>query len=149
MTISDGVDEHLVYQSIGIDPGTGHTVIDIPLDYVAPGDDPDEFEDALLSIVLDDEGNIVEEDFFARDAGGTLGAFQPDPEGLLFPVALVSTADGEWAYERTGEAGIWADLEALEYSLETVESGTVLDLDVSVRDYAGTGDSAVFAVDVP
>ena len=69
MTISDGVDEHLVYQSIGIDPGTGHTVIDIPLDYVAPGDDPDEFEDALLSIVLDDEGNIVEESKSEESSG--------------------------------------------------------------------------------
>ncbi|MHC2998322.1 hypothetical protein OB08_03515 [Microbacterium sp. HJ5] len=149
MTIGDGQDEHLVYQSIGIDPGTGNTVIDIPLDYVATGDDPDEYEDALLSIVIDEEGSIVEEDLYARDAGGTLGAFDPDPEGLLFPVALVSTADGEWVYERTGEVGIWADVDALEYTLETVPSGTVLDLDVSVRDYAGTGDYAVFAVDVP
>lgn len=149
MLIGDGEDEHLVYQSVGIDPGTGNTVIDIPLDYVAPGDDPDEYEDALLSIVLDDEGTILEEDLYARDAGGTLGAFDPDPEGLLFPVALVSTADGEWLYERTGDVGIWADLDALEYSLETVESGTELALDVSVRDYAGTGDYAVFGVDVP
>ncbi|GAB2832123.1 clostripain-related cysteine peptidase [Microbacterium insulae] len=146
MLIGDGEDEHLVYQSIGIDPGTGHTVIDIPLDYVAPGDDPDEFEDALLSIVLDDDGTILEEDLFARDAGGTLGAFDPDPDGLLFPVALVSTAEGEWVYERTGDIGIWADIENLEYLIETVEPGTELALDVSVRDYAGTGDYAVFAV---
>ncbi|MCW3493329.1 clostripain-related cysteine peptidase [Microbacterium sp. SSM24] len=146
MLIGDGEDEHLVYQSIGIDPGTGHTVIDIPLDYVAPGDDPAEFEDALLSIVLDDDGTIVEEDLFARDASGTLGAFEPDPDGLLFPVALVSTADGEWVYERTGDVGIWADIENLEYLIETVEPGTELALDVSVRDYAGTGDYAVFAV---
>jgi hypothetical protein len=147
LLIGDGEDEHLVYQSIGIDPGTGHTVIDIPLDYVAPGADPDEYEDALLSIVLDDDGTILEEDLFARDAGGTLGAFDPDPEGLFFPVALVSTADGDWVYERTGEVGIWADLENLEYIVETVEPGTELALDVSVRDYAGTGDYAVFAVE--
>ncbi len=147
LLIGDGEDEHLVYQSIGVDPGTGHTVIDIPMDYVAPGADPDEYEDALLSIVLDDDGTILEEDLFARDAGGTLGAFDPDPEGLFFPVALVSTADGDWVYERTGEVGIWADLENLEYILETVEPGTELALDVSVRDYAGTGDYAVFAVD--
>lgn len=146
MLIGDGEDEHLVYQSIGIDPGTGHTVIDIPLDYVAPGDDPDEYEDALLSIVLDDDGTILEEDLFARDAGGTLGAFDPDPDGLLFPVALVSTAEGEWVYERTGDVGIWADIENLEYLIETVEPGTELALDVSVRDYAGTGDNAVFTV---
>lgn len=146
MLIGDGEDEHLVYQSIGIDPGTGHTVIDIPLDYVAPGDDPDQYEDALLSIVLDDDGTILEEDLFARDASGTLGAFEPDPDGLLFPVALVSTADGEWVYERTGDVGIWADIENLEYLIETVEPGTELALDVSVRDYAGTGDYAVFAV---
>lgn len=147
MLIGDGEDEHLVYQSIGIDPGTGNTVIDIPLDYVAPGDDPDEYEDALLSIVLDDEGAILEEDMFARDSGGTLGAFDPDPDGLLFPVALVSTADGEWIYERTGDVGIWADLENLEYLIEPVEPGTELALDVSVRDYAGTGDFAVFTIE--
>ncbi|KRB37107.1 clostripain-related cysteine peptidase [Microbacterium sp. Root180] len=147
MLIGDGEDEHLVYQSVGIDPGTGHTVIDIPLDYVAPGDDPDEFEDALLSIVLDDDGTILEEDLFARDASGTLGGFEPDPDGLFFPVALVSTADGEWVYERTGEVGIWSDFENLEYILETIEPGTELMLDVSVRDYAGTGDYAVFSVE--
>lgn len=146
MLIGDGEDEHLVYQSIGIDPGTGHTVIDIPLDYVAPGDDPSEYEDALLSVVIDDDGSILEEDMFARDSSGTLGAFDPDPDGLLFPVALVSTADGEWVYERTGDVGIWSDIENLEYLIETVEPGTELDLDVSVRDYAGTGDYAVFAV---
>ena len=149
MSISDGVDEHLVYQSIGVDPDTGLTVIDIPLDYVAPGSDPDEFEDLLLSIVVDEDGTILEEEFYSRDVAGILGAFQPQPDGLLFPVALVSTADGEWVYERTGSEGIWADVEVLEYFLDEMPSGTVLDLDVTVRDYAGTGDFEVFAVDVP
>lgn len=49
--------------------------------------------------------------------------------------------------ERTGDVGIWADLENLEYLIEPVEPGTELALDVSVRDYAGTGDFAVFTIE--
>ncbi|WP_169583022.1 clostripain-related cysteine peptidase [Microbacterium thalassium] len=148
MTIGDGAESELVYQSIGIDPGTGNTVIDIPLDYVAPGDDPDVYEDALLSIVIDENGEIIEQDFYARDAGGTLGAYAPDPEGTLFPIALVSTEDDEWVYQRTGDEGVSADLDSLEYAIEPVPAGTKLLLDLIVRDYSGAGDDVEVWVDI-
>lgn len=140
LTISDGVDDALVYQSIGIDPGTGHTVIDIPIDYVAPGDEPEDYRDALMSIVLDDEGTIIEQDFFARDSSGSLGAFAPHPDGLLFPVALSSTADGEWVYQQTVPTGIAADLEALEFVVNDIPEGAELTFDLSVTDFGGQSD---------
>lgn len=149
LTIGDGSEDALVYQSIGIDPGTGHTVIDIPLDYVAPGDDPSDYEDALMSIVLDDDGTIIEQDFFARDASGSLGAFDPDPEGLLFPVALTSTADGEWIYQQTGVEGIAADLDALEFTVNDMPEGTELTLDLSVTDFGGETDYTSVGVTAP
>ncbi|MGZ0712070.1 clostripain-related cysteine peptidase (plasmid) [Coraliomargarita sp. W4R53] len=146
LTIGDGVEEELVYQSIGIDPGTGHTVVDIPLEYSAPAADPSDYEDALLSIVIDDDGTIIEEDLFATDSTGTLGAFEPDVEGRLHPVALVATGDGEWQYERTGDGGVLADLQALEYTSHDVSPGVELVFELSVRDFGGGEDfTTVFA----
>jgi hypothetical protein len=149
LTLGDGTTDSVVYQSVGIDPGTGNTVIDIPMDYVAPGDDDSDYSDGLLSIVLDDDGTIIEQDFFLRDDSGAMGAFDPDPDGELYPIALVSTEDDEWDYERTDVDGISADLDALEFSVETMPSGEQLVIDVSVQDYSGAEDfSSVFA-DVP
>jgi hypothetical protein len=149
LTIGDGTTDSVVYQSVGIDPGTGNTVIDIPLDYVAPGDDDSDYSDGLLSIVLDDDGTIIEQDFFLRDDSGAMGAFDPDPDGGLYPIALVSTEDDEWDYERTDVDGISADLEALEVSVETMPSGEQLVLDVSVQDYSGAEDFSSVVADVP
>ncbi|MGN8552122.1 UNVERIFIED_CONTAM: clostripain-related cysteine peptidase [Microbacterium sp. SLM126] len=149
LTISDGTEDALAYQSIGIDPGTGHTVIDIPVDYVAPGDAPTEYEDALITIVLDEDGEIIEQDFFAKDASGSLGAFEPDPDGMLFPVALASIADGEWIYEQTGVEGIAADLGALEFVAHDLPEGVELTLDLSVTDFGGRSDYTSVSVTVP
>lgn len=146
LTIGDGSEDALVYQSLGIDPGTGHTVIDIPMDYVAPGDDPSEYRDALMTVVLDEDGSILEQDFYARDSTGSLGAFDPDPDGLLFPIALASTADGEWIYQQTVPDGITADLDALEFFVNDIPEGTELTFDLSVTDFGGQSDyTSVFA----
>lgn len=149
LTIGDGTEDALVYQSIGIDPGTGHTVIDIPVDYVAPGDDPADYEDALMTIVLDDDGTILEQDFFARDSTGSLGAFDPDPDGLLFPIALALTGEGDWIYEQTGVEGISADLDALEFVVNDIPEGTELTFDLSVTDFGGGSDYTTVLVTAP
>lgn len=149
LTIGDGMTDELAYQSVGIDPGTGLTVIDIPVDYVAPGKDPDLSDDGLVSIVIDEDGTILEEDFYARDASGSLGAFDPDPDGMLFPVALVLTDGGDWAYERTGTDGIAADLDGLEYTLHDVPSGTELTIELFVTDFAGESDYTVVTATAP
>jgi len=119
------------------------------MDYVAPGDDDSAYSDGLLSIVLDDDGTIIEQDFFLRDDSGAMGAFDPDPDGELYPIALVSTEDDEWDYERTDVDGISADLDALEFSVETMPSGEQLVLDVSVQDYSGAEDFSSMVADVP
>lgn len=146
LTINDGVEDAFVYQSIGIDPGTGYTVIDIPMDYVAPGDELEDYQDALMSIVLDDNGTILEQDFYARDSSGSLGALEPDPDGLLFPIALASTADGEWIYQQTVPDGISANLDAIEFVVNDIPEGTELTFDLSVTDFGGQSDyTSVFA----
>lgn len=149
LTIDDGADDALVYQSVGIDPGTGHTVIDIPMDYVAPGDDPADYRDALMTIVLDDDGTILEQDFYARDSSGSLGAFEPDPDGLLLPIALASTADGEWVYQQTVPDGISADLDALEFVVNDIPEGTELTFDLSVTDFGGQSDFTTVLATAP
>ncbi len=146
LTIGSEEDDALVYQSVGVDWGTGHTVIDIPIDYYGPGGAPEDYRDALMSIVLDDEGAIIEQDFFARDSSGSLGAFDPDPNGLLFPIALVSTGDGEWVYEQTVPEGISADLDALEFFVNEIPEGTELTFDLSVTDFGGHSDYTTVSV---
>lgn len=149
LNVSDGTTEALVYQNITTDLETGYTVIDIPLDYVAPGADADdEYQDAVLTLVLDDDGGILEEDLYGRDDSGALGPLDPDPEGLLYPIALVSTADGDWVYERTHVDGLVADLESLQYVVEDMPEGVVLTLDMSVWDYSGNGDYSTLTVEV-
>ncbi|QIG40855.1 hypothetical protein G5T42_16380 [Microbacterium sp. 4R-513] len=151
LDISDGTEEALVYQNVTTDLDTGYTVIDIPMDYVAPdADDPStEYQDAVLTLVLDDDGTIIQENLYGRDESGALGALDPDPDGLLYPIALISTEDDDWVYERTHVNGLKADVEALQYVVEDMPPGVVLTLDLSVWDYSGNGDYATVTVEVP
>ncbi|UOQ90778.1 clostripain-related cysteine peptidase [Agromyces endophyticus] len=147
LTVSDGDDEMAVYQDITTDPETGYRTIDVPLEYVAPDDD--EYQDALLSIVLDTAGDVVEEDFYVLDESGTYGAMTPDPDARIYPVALVFTGDGEWEYQRTDDVGVAADLPAIQYAFEYLESGTTLVLDADVQDYGQQADTASVEVVIP
>ena len=149
LMLSDGEHEVLAHQDITTDPETGYQTIDVPLEYVAPGDDDEDYQEALLSIVLDAEGTIVEEDFYLLDAeSGTFGAMTPDPDAVISPVVLVYDEDG-WAYERTDGDGIAADLPEIQYSIEYFEPGTTLVLDADIQDYGQQTDTVSVEVDIP
>lgn len=147
LTLTDGEDTMDVYQDITDDPDTGYRTIDVPLEYVAPDDDA--VQDALLSIVVDEEGTIVGEDFYILDDTGMYGAMSPDPDARIYPVALVLVDDEQWEYQRIDDEGIAADLPAIQYVFETLESGTTLMLDADVQDYGQEADTASVEVAIP
>ena len=147
LTLSDGDREVPVYQDITTDPDTGYRTIDVPLEYMAPGDDV--YQDALLSIIVDGDGDILEEDFYVLDESGMYGAMTPDPDARIHPVALVLVDDAEYEYQRTDDEGLAADLASIEYDLWPLEPGTTLVLDADVQDYGQAADTARVEVVIP
>lgn len=148
LTLSDGDNEVIVYQDITTDPHTGYRTVDVPLEYVAPDDD--EYQDALLSIVVDADGTIIEEDFYVVDGeSGAYGAMSPDPDAWLYPVALVYDDNDGWSYERTDDDGISADLPEIAYALGDLDPGTTLVLDGDVQDYGQQTDTVTVEVMIP
>lgn len=152
LAIADGVEEALVFRSVHDDPETGFVIVDIPMQYVAPGGDP-EGEDVILSLIIeavnDDEGIVVEEDFYLIDESGTWGELVADPEGRIFPLVPKATTDGDVGFARTTPVGLAADLPAIEYIIEPLPSGTQLLVDLTAADYGDTSDSIVFAPIIP
>lgn len=150
LMLSDGEREVLAHQDITTDPRTGYQTIDVPLEYVAPDADGDEYQDALLSIVVDAEGSIVEEDFYLLDdESGMYGAMTPDPDAVIYPVVLVFDAEDGWQYERTDDEGISADLPAIQFAIEHLEPGTTLVLDADIQDYGQQADTVSVEVVIP
>lgn len=150
LMLSDGEREVLAHQDITTDPDTGYRTIDVPLEYVAPDADDDEYQDALLSIVVDAEGSIVEEDFYLLDdESGTYGAMTPDADAMLYPVVLVFDDEDGWQYERTDDDGIAADLPAIQFAIEYLEPGTTLVLDADIQDYGQQTDTVSVEVVIP
>jgi hypothetical protein len=147
LVLTDGEDEMYVYRDITTDPETGYRTVDIPLSYVAADDDT--YQDALLSVIIDDTDTIIEEDFYLIDDSGTYGAMTPDPEARIYPVSLVLVGDEEWEYQITDEDGIAADLPSIQYSLEYLEPGTTLVLDADVQDYGQSADTATVEIEIP
>ncbi|MGX5695515.1 clostripain-related cysteine peptidase [Agromyces soli] len=147
LTLTDGDVTMTVYQDITTDPATGYRTIDVPLEYVAPGEE--EYQDALLSIVIDDEGTVVAEDFYVLGEAGTYGAMSPDPDARIFPVALVLVDDEAWEYQRIDDVGIAADLPEIQYAFEALEPGTTLVLDADVQDYGQEADTISVEVAIP
>ncbi len=139
-TISDGEDTAVAFFDLTIDEETGLGFIDVPLAYQGPSDD--EPRDVMLSIVYDPEnGTVLEEGFFVVDESGTWGELFADPAGLIYPVILAEYADGSTEWVVTSEVGLWADLPALVYDVEELESGTGVYAELSVVDYGGNSDS--------
>ncbi|HUP15917.1 MAG TPA: hypothetical protein VM848_07700 [Acidimicrobiia bacterium] len=58
------------------------------------------------------------------DGSGTFGAKAPDPEGRIYPVALVAVGSDELVYERTDDVGLSSDLPVIEYALDFLPSRT-------------------------
>ena len=48
----------------------------------------------VLSLVIDDAGDIVSEVYYEIGADGTFGELTADPNGLIFPIVLNEYPDG-------------------------------------------------------
>jgi hypothetical protein len=143
--ISDGEDSLPAYLGVTTDEDSGLSTASIPLDYFAPGDD--DFQSVELSIVIDFEtGDILEEAIFIVDEAGTWGELLPDPEGLLVPVLPTFDADGteDWI---AIDGAVYADLALLEYSIEPIDAGTEIYVELAIEDFGGNVASVAASFD--
>lgn len=137
LTLTDGVDTAYAYLTLHIDETTGNALIDIPLEYEAPG--ATGHDEVILSVVVDPaDGAVLSETFYVYDPNtGAYGEATLAPDGLLFPIVLNIYPDGTREWIRTIDVGLWADLPNLLYDLEPLPSGTGLQAELAVYDYAG------------
>jgi hypothetical protein len=148
LELSDGEDAAVAYLSLTFDPDTGLGLVDIPLQYEAPG--ATFLEDVVLSVVYDPmDGSILEEDFFTVDEAGTFGPLTADPDGLIYPVVLQVDPDGNYEWITTTDIGLWADLPLIQYEFIPLDPGTPLYVDLTVWDYGGNFDTIVTFPVVP
>lgn len=137
LTMSDGIDTAYAYLDLWYDDGSEVTNVDVPLAYYAPGED-EEFDDVLLSLVLDDDGDILSETYYVYDPEiDTYGELTADPEGIVVPLVFAESEDGEGEWVPTSDVGLYADLPGIEYALEPLASGTELWIELTVTDFGG------------
>ncbi|WP_232680623.1 clostripain-related cysteine peptidase [Nocardioides sp. R-C-SC26] len=150
LTMSDGEDEAFAY--VDLDLNEDYTVgfIDVPMTYYASYD-PEVAQDALLSAVIDVEsGEFISETLYAYDdQTGGYGELAADPEGILVPDVLTYSADGEPQWEPTSDVGLYADVANLTYTFTPLDSGTPLQIDLSVSDFGGNTATTSTVVEVP
>ncbi|MGY1752060.1 clostripain-related cysteine peptidase [Blastococcus sp. SYSU D01042] len=149
MTISDGIDTSYAYLTLGYDDEAEIATIDVPLAYYEPGE-AEEYRDVTLTITFDPAtGDVLNETYYGYTAAGTYGELSADPEGIVVPKLLVVAADGTASWEPATDVGLYADLPALQYDFEPLESGTPLYAELSVTDFGGNSDSVSAEVVVP
>jgi hypothetical protein len=126
--------------------------VNVPLSYYGPNDvDGDTYQDALLSLTLDDGGDEdFSETYYAYDENlGTYGELTADAEGLIVPQVLVLAADNSEEWVETSTPGIYADLPTLVYDLADLPSGTLVYVELVVEDFGGNSDSVSATIEVP
>lgn len=150
LTISDGQDTVYAYLDMWVDDETGLATIDVPLAYYPPGDDSASYDDVLLSLVFDSDGNIVSETYYVyNDETDTYGELTTEPDGIIVPLVYQSNPDGTGEWVPTSDVGLFADLPNLVYDLEPLESGTQLYVELSVSDFGGNEDFVSAYATVP
>jgi Clostripain family len=150
LTISDGVDTAYAYLDLTFDEEAGLVTIDVPMAYYPPGDSAEAFDDVLLTLVLDENGEVLSETYYSYDDElGTYGELTADPEGIIVPQIFAWAADGSGEWVPTSDVGLYADLPALAYDLEALPSGTLLYVELTVYDFGGNSDTVSATVEVP
>ena len=151
LTISDGQDTAYGYVDLTVDAEAGVGTIDVPMAYYPPGDPNTSFDDVLLSLVFDIDGNLLSETYYSYDdALSTYGELTTDPAGIIVPQVFVQAADGsDGAWVPTSDVGLFADLPSLAYDLETLPSGTQLYVQLTVYDFGGNSDVVSAVVTIP
>ena len=129
----------------------GIATIDVPLLYYPPGAADDEaVAEVLLSIVVDQDWNLLSETYYVYDdQTGTFGELTADPDGIIVPEVLVLGADGNTEWVATTDVGLYADLPGLAYLFDELASGTVLYIALSVTDFGGNTAAISATVEIP
>jgi hypothetical protein len=148
LQLSDGedtVDAYTEWTQNSDDSAT----LDIPMAYYGPGDST-EFDDVLLSVAIDNTGDVMTETYYAyNDALGTYGELTADTEGVIVPQVLTVDADGNEEWTATSDYGLWADLPSITYEFVELPSGTRLLIELWVEDFGGNSAVADAIVTVP
>jgi hypothetical protein len=152
LQIGDGEDVAYAYVDLTLSEDLATGFFDVPMTYYASTDpeqtDPQE---ALLSLVLDVEtGEFVSETIYIYDeTSGGYGELAPDPEGILIPDVLTVGVDGEQVWEPTTDVGVYSDVENLTYEFVPLDSGTTMQVDLSIYDFGGNSSVLSTLVEVP
>lgn len=150
LTISDGQDTAYAYLDMRVDEESGLATIDVPLAYYPPGEGTTSYDDVLLSLVFDSDGNIVSETYYLyNEETDTYGELTTEPNGIIVPLVYQSNPDGTGEWVPTSDVGLFADLPNLVYDLEPLESGTQLYVELSVSDFGGNEDFVSAYATVP
>ena len=149
LTMTDGIDTAYAYLDLYHDDASGVTNIDVPLAYYPPGEDT-EYDDVILSLVLDGSGDIVSETYYVYDPDTeTYGELTADPDGIIVPYVELFGADGSDEWVPTSDVGLYADLPGIAYDLEPLASGTQLWVELNVTDFGGNTASVGGVVTIP
>jgi hypothetical protein len=150
LTLSDGTDEAIAYQDVSFTEDQSMIFLDVPVAYFAPGAAGDDYRDLLLSIQYDVNAEVLSAGFFLVDEdAGTIGEFDPDPQGLIYPWLLLSRPDGSSDWVTLSESGLWADPALLTFEYQTLPAGTEVYSELVVVDYGGNSDFASVSVVLP
>jgi hypothetical protein len=149
LEITDGEDTTSAFVDLTIDDDAGVTTIDVPMGYYAADDvDGETYQDALLSLVIDDSDELVSESYYSYDdATGNYGALTADPEGIISPELLSVDEDGTETWFATSDYGLYADIPYLAYDFPALASGTEVYIELTIIDFGGN-EATVSAMDV-
>lgn len=149
LTMSDGIDTATAYVDLYVDDEAGVLTIDVPLAYYPPGED-EVYDDVILSLVLDEAGDIVSETYYVYNPDtDTYGELTADPDGIIVPYVFVAAADGSGEWVPTSDVGLYADLPGIAYELEPLGSGTELWVELNVNDFGGNTASTGGSITLP
>lgn len=150
LSISDGEDTSTAYLSFAQDDTSGTATISVPLNYYETNSS--DATDALLELGLDvATGSIISETYYSYNPDtGTYGELSVVPTGLIVP--LVQNYDpsaDEYIWVEASDIGLYAELSNLQYTVESLPSGTRLLVELWVVDYGGNAAYVSAVVTVP
>ena len=149
LTMSDGIDTAYAYVDLSYDDDSDLITIDVPLAHYPVGES-EQYDDVVLSLVLDANGDVVSETYYLYDEElGTFGELTADPEAIIVPYVFVQGADGSGEWVPTSDVGLYADLPSIAYDLELLPSGTELWVELNVTDFGGNTATLGAAVVLP
>tara|TARA_B100001029_G_scaffold161275_1_gene149896 strand:+ start:2965 stop:4944 length:1980 start_codon:yes stop_codon:yes gene_type:complete len=141
LTMSDGINTVYAYSQITTDDS--YLYLDIPLAYLPPGEleaRPEKLRDVVLSLTINETGEILSEIYYEIDESGQWGELTADPEGLIFPIFSFMSPDFTFEWIADTELGLYANLPDLEYNFEPLESGVGFTAELWIFDFGGNSD---------